>query len=301
MRPIVWLASYPKCGNTWFRLMLANLGRDEPADINSIATDDGIATARRRFDESFLFASGLLTHDECDRLRPLLYRDVHDRSNAAGGSDPLARFRLIKTHDAWLRTTEGTALLGGGEISCGAVLIVRDPRDVAASLANHLHIGLDKAIDFMGRIDSDLSGTRHRQHQQLRQRLLGWSGYYASWLEQDEVPVHLLRYEDMQEDPAGALAGGLDFLKIAVPSSFVEQAVRFSSFSQLQAQEERQGFQEAPVRMGEGRFFRNGIAGGWRHELTDGQVAEIELAHAPMMQRLGYDTVSRPSGLLDIA
>lgn len=273
---IVWLASYPKCGNTWFRLMLANLGREEPADINSIESDDGIASARRRFDESFLFGAGLLTHEECDAMRPALY--AHMR----GG------LRFMKTHDAWVGNGQGEWLLGGGRAARGAVLIVRDPRDVAASLANHLDVTLDRAIAFMASADSDLSGSRDRQHLQLRQRLLGWSGYYASWLEQEDVPVHLLRYEDMQSDAHGALAGALAFLGMDASADDMARAVAFSSFAQVRAQEERSGFREAPVRMGEGRFFRKGAVGGWRHELTPAQVAAIEAAHGSMMRRLGY-------------
>lgn len=49
---IYWLASYPKSGNTWFRVFLANLRREksEPVDINQLDTN-GIASARELFDK----------------------------------------------------------------------------------------------------------------------------------------------------------------------------------------------------------------------------------------------------------
>jgi hypothetical protein len=285
MRSIVWLASYPKCGNTWFRLLLANLERSEPADINAIETDEGIASARRRFDEGFLFSSGLLTHEECDDMRPALYR----QGPAAGDR---AEYRFLKTHDAWRRNRQGQWLLGGRDVARGAIVIVRDPRDVAASLANHLALDLDKTIDFMANADADLAGRRDRQGLQLRQRLLGWSGFYASWLDQHELSCHLLRYEDMQRDAKAALSRALDFLGMAVDAGAIARAVRFSAFDRLQQQEEQAGFHEAPVRTGEGCFFRKGTVGGWRDELTSQQVEAIEAAHAPMMRRLGYETVS---------
>ena len=42
---LVWLASYPKAGNTWLRLLLANLlaDREEPTDINAIRLAGGLA------------------------------------------------------------------------------------------------------------------------------------------------------------------------------------------------------------------------------------------------------------------
>ena len=69
---IVWLASFPKSGNTWFRIFLANLaaGESGPSDINDLDERGGIASSRREFDAVTLLESGLLSHDEIDRLRP---------------------------------------------------------------------------------------------------------------------------------------------------------------------------------------------------------------------------------------
>lgn len=52
MSGIVWLASYPKSGNTWLRVFLANSLRnaETPADINALETGH-IASARNLFEE----------------------------------------------------------------------------------------------------------------------------------------------------------------------------------------------------------------------------------------------------------
>src|SRR5207248_10417657 len=62
LRRTFWLASYPKSGNTWFRLLVANLRQDKPVDINDLPEHSGIASARGLFDNVMLFPSGLLTH-----------------------------------------------------------------------------------------------------------------------------------------------------------------------------------------------------------------------------------------------
>ena len=159
MSGIVWLASYPKSGNTWTRALIVNAlrGRDEPVPINALATG-GIASGRQVFDELTLLASSLLTHDEADRLRPAVHR-AHALSHAAAEmrddrAEDLETARLaarfVKVHDAWTLNDRGEPVLGGARAAQIAILIVRDPRAVAPSLANHLGCSIDEAIERMG-------------------------------------------------------------------------------------------------------------------------------------------------------
>jgi hypothetical protein len=101
----IWLASYPKSGNTWLRMPIANLSATGgPADIN----------------------------------------DLPERGVV------------------------------------GAVVIVRDPRDVAPSLVNHMRINIDAAIDFMRNGHAGFGVATDPQSSRLRQRLPGSSGHVAS-------------------------------------------------------------------------------------------------------------------------
>lgn len=296
----IWLASYPKSGNTWLRLLIANLGREEPADINAIPESAGIASSREWFDSSMLFASGLLTYDECDRLRPMVYEAKReefedcvdlDEGNEEGRDDVASRVgqvHFVKSHDAWTVNPDGRPLLGGSRVADAAILIVRDPRDVAPSLANHNGSTIDGAVDLMGQQDGAFCGQPRRQAIQLRQQLLSWSAFNASWLDQRDVPVQCVRYEDLYTDTAATLGKVLAFAGVEVSEEDVARAVRFAAFSELTAQEQAKGFREAPPSRGKRSFFRRGIAGGWADELTAEQVERIEQDHAPMMERLGY-------------
>jgi hypothetical protein len=165
---------------------------------------------------------------------------------------------------------------------------VRDPRDVAPSLANHNRTSIDDAIAFMNDRDAGFCVKTTRQHNQLRQQLPGWSGHIESWLDQSDIPVHLVRYEDMQADPAGVFARALAFAGRAASAEEIARAVRFADFAQLQAQERDKGFREAPRPQPGGTFFRRGQTGAWRDELTAAQIERIETEHAGMMRRLGY-------------
>ena len=292
MTRTIWLASYPKSGNTWLRMLIANLSAiDKPADINDLPERGGIASARGPFDYLTLIDSGLLTHDEIDALRPRVYEEL-----ARGAEDDeydappdLPPVRFVKVHDAYTKTPAGEPLLAGARGAAGAIVIVRDPRDVAPSFANHSHISIDEAIARMNNDKDGFCARTDRQHNQLRQKLLDWSGHVASWLDQTDIPILLVRYEDMHVDPAGELRRVLVFAGRPASEEEIARAVAFAGFTRLRRQELNKGFREAPRPYAGGNFFRRGEAGGWRDELDFEQVARIEAAHAPMMRRLGYE------------
>lgn len=273
----VFLASYPKSGNTWFRLLLANLksGNSEPVRINSRFDLADTFVSRGKFDEITMIESGLLTGDEVDGLRSAVLPAL------AAEAPP---FTWFKTHDAWRFTPSGTARFAGA--GRAAVYVVRDPRDVAVSLAHHSSTSVDRAIDFMNDPDATTGRTGRRQKPHLHQKIGDWSAHVKSWLDQKEIPVHLIRYEDLRGDTAGVLAAALRFAGQAESRQDIERAVSHSDFSELRRQEDAVGFRErlsttAP-------FFRRGEAGAWRDELTAVQCARIEAAHHQVMIRLGY-------------
>ena len=287
----VWLASYPKSGNTWFRMLIANLRRDTPVDINDLPEQYGIASARGRFDNIMLFPSGLLTHDECDRIRPRVYEAMVTQRLAVEENEQdteIDQVRFIKSHDAYTYTDSGEPLLGGAKGASAAILIVRDPRDVAPSFAHHGARTIDQTIALMGSPTSGFCDKTDRQHNQLRQQLGGWSRFHHGWLSQTDIPLHMVRYEDMKANTSATLSAALDFAGVSITPAEAARAAEFAAFDELKRQEDLAGFNEAPRPHVGSNFFRRGMAGGWRDELTSAQVAQIEGDHAAMMQRLGY-------------
>jgi hypothetical protein len=254
----VLLASYPKSGNTWMRVFIANLtATDTPTDINALPE---------------------LSHFACERQAP-----THGHTaESAHASVPDTGF--IKVHDAYLLACKDNPR---HRDASGAIVIVRDPRDIAPSLAAHSRNTVDDTIALLG----DPGAVPATANQPSRRKLTCWSHHVASWLEQKDMPVHLVRYEDLIADPITSFRRALRFAGVTVGDSIVRRAVAFSEFRQLRAQELEKGFREA--QLSEGRFLRRGVAGGWRDELTAAQVARIESDHGSMMHRLGYARSSR--------
>jgi aryl sulfotransferase len=276
MKGIVWLASYPKSGNTWFRVFLTNLLRDgdEPAHINELESTP-IASARGIFDNNIGFEASDLTADEVDRLRPELY--IHLAEKAEGTL-------FMKIHDAYTDAADNRPLIPA-EATAGAIYIIRNPLDVAVSSAHHNGSDYDTAIARMAS-DAFLAAKPDRLHDQLRQKLLSWSGHALSWIDLAPFPVCLLRYEDMKTRPLETFTGAVRFAGLPHTVAQIQKALEFSSFKVVRQQEEADGFQEKSS--ASKRFFRKGKIGSWREELTEEQAQRIVCDHWEVMRRFGY-------------
>lgn len=281
---IFWLASYPKSGNTWFRTFMRNLTEDgtAPVDINDLSTGQ-IASSRYWLDEVLGFDTADLTPDEIIRLRP----GVYDWS-AAQSPEP----GYHKTHDAWSLTPQGQPLLGG-QATRGALYLLRNPLDVAPSLANHNGTDIDTAITMMAQPEHALSQRRNGLSTQVRQDMGTWSAHVLSWVDAPDLPCHVLRYEDMQADPLDAFGAAARFLGLPDDPERLAKAIGFSAFDVVARQEQEHGFRERPARAP--RFFRQGRSGGWRTQLTPTQVDRITADQGAVMARFGYlDSAGTP-------
>jgi len=290
---IHWLASYPKSGNTWMRILLTNYFRsgDEPAHINEL--DGGpIASARQVFDDNIGIEASDLTQDEIEQLRPAVYARLSEQRHIwlAERRERRCEMPLIlKAHDAWTTTPDGTPLMAP-TATAGAIYLIRNPLDVVPSFAHHSGWTIDETVTKMGATDTSFVSNSGALHNQLRQRLLTWSDHVRSWTDDPQIPTVTIRYEDMIADTAEALRQVISFVGHRPDDERIEQAVDHSRFDRLQAQEV-----ESPFREKSGRaptFFRKGIAGDWRGVLTPQHVERICADHHEVMA--AFDYLPRP-------
>lgn len=276
MGGIYWLASYPKSGNTWFRAVLTNYmsGSEAPVGINELNTG-AIASSRGWVDDVIGFDTADLTQAEVQALRPQVYRWT-GRDDAVG---------YHKIHDAYRYDDDGRPLVDD-LATLGAIYLVRNPLDVAPSLANHNGIDIDGAISLMADPDHALARSTQRLTDQLLQVMGSWSDHVNSWTRAQGLNLMILRYEDMLANPAEAFRKAFAFLGLSVEATRLARAIDFSTFDALSAQEAQTGFRERPGKAE--RFFRKGRAGSWRETLTAAQVDRIIGTHHSTMTRFGY-------------
>jgi hypothetical protein len=277
MNRITWLASYPKSGNTWFRIFLTNLLNEEdgPADINDLEKTP-IASARGIFDDVMGLEASDLDADEIDHLRPDLYLNLAENADS-----PL----YMKIHDAWTTLPDNRPLIPR-DATDRALYFVRNPLDVAVSFAHHNGWDYDRSIEKMADDSFTFCGNPKRLHNQLRQKVLSWSGHVESWTDGPSFPVHVMRYEDMKTSPLETFTKAVSFMGLPHSSDQIEKALAHSAFDVVRKQEEQDGFKEkSPA---SARFFRKGQTGSWRAELNETQAERIVSDHFAVMRRFGY-------------
>ena len=280
----VWLASWPKSGNTWLRSLLANFlsqsNTPVPLDEFSDSVPSCHAASREVFDAMAGIHSAHCTDDEAESLRPAVYR--LGASNAAQND---VRFLFSKTHDAYHDTNSGEPLFPP-DVTSGAVYLVRNPLDVAVSFAFHsghecMSCGTNAVSDPQ---KATLAGRN-----QLRQRLMDWSTHVESWTGAP-FPVLVLRYEDLLADTLQGLTKVVRFLELddGNDQHRLQRAAEFSTFANLRKAEEQHGFRENSL--SNRRFFRSGRAGDWRRHLTAEQARTVLDANGRVMSASGYDS-----------
>lgn len=273
MGSIVWLASYPKSGNTWLRVFLANLiaGGREAVPLNELpmyCEDEArpelwVAVAGRPSTE--------LDLSELAALRP----QVHARIAAhARGT------RLVKTHNR-AGTFDGHPLQNM-TVTAGAIYVVRNPLDVAVSMTHHFGLTADEAIDRLG--DERVATENNALF--VSQILGSWSRHVKSWADIPSERVIVLRYEDLLAKPLKQFARAARLLGLAGDRALIERAVRHSTFDTLASMERRHGFVEASDKGT--RFFRQGRMNQWRDILSREQVQRLVDSHREQMVRFRY-------------
>jgi hypothetical protein len=273
MSSIIWLASYPKSGNTWVRAFLQNYldASDGPANINELE--------RYFADESkpnwyLPFVDKPLT--DLDMAEICALRGNVHKAIAASRPGSI----LVKTHN-FLGEYNGLPL-HEMSVTAGGVYIVRNPLDVLLSLADHFGLSIDEAIEFM---NSETTGSP-TDEANVASVLSSWSVHVKSWADGGGDATCVLRYEDLLAKPAKAFKSLVSFLGLKSNPKLLRQAIRFSSFSELRKQEKQKGFVEKSPNSS--RFFRAGKKDQWRSRLTREQAGKIVDGHREVMQRFRY-------------
>ncbi len=274
---IVWIASYPKSGNTWTRAFLHNLIKivsgesTGEQDINAMSEYSTWDISLELFKEVLGKDPHEVDRAEIAAARPRVQEIIAERTEGLS---------FVKTHNA-VMIDRGVPTINSA-VTSGAIYIVRNPLDVAISYAHHMGGTVDDAIDHMER-----TGVETRISDKAVYEVYGsWSEHVQSWTRKPNRAVYIMRYEDMVAEPKmifGALARHL--LMLPTQEQLL-QAIEQSSFERLQKQESEAGFRERPPVAKQ--FFREGKANQWQSVLTRSQIRRIISTHQVQMRRFGY-------------
>ncbi|MEM7508029.1 MAG: sulfotransferase domain-containing protein [Pseudomonadota bacterium] len=272
-KTLIWLASYPKSGNTWLRAFLANyfMQSDGPIPLDKIrhvSFGDSAAEPHLRgtpFNQYNLPSGQLL------QLRNRWLLEISHRG----------AFNFVKTHNAHARLAQGWWIPAA--LTQTAIHIVRDPRDVLLSYADHWGIGLQDAASQMANPENKIPPNP----KSVMQFLSSWSKHTESWMKTRDFRVLTVKYEDMLAEPEATFSKILEHIGAPLDQTVLRQAIDRASFRQLAADEAANGFSESGTK--QKKFFRQGKAGCWHQSLPPDLADRIAANHRRVMKQLGYD------------
>ena len=270
---ILWVASYPKSGNTWIRALIATYLYSNDGEFNF----DLLLNIPKFIQEKYI--SPLIKLDELKK-DPLKISEYWESAQLRINLDNQIKF--FKTHNAcaayknrWFTNKNNTI---------GYIYIVRDPRAVACSLAYHANISIEKSVsDLLNENQVGYNGPH-----KLAEMPGSWKINYLSWKKKKKFNGLIIKYEDLTDNTEKEFKKILNFLSnimdININEKKILQSINSCQFSKLRKMEDVHGFKEAT----NNKFFRIGKKNSWKDELSRDLRRKIEVNFRDEMIELGY-------------
>jgi len=175
---IIWLASYPKSGNTYVRAFLSAYYFSENGQF-----DFKLIPKIKQFPDIEFFDQKINNIEEASKQWiPAQKKINQDR-----------KIKFFKTHSC-LANYKGNEFTSS-ETSLGAIYIVRDPRNVLTSIKNHFSLDNDEALKMI--TDKDRGLISNNGSHASYSFISSWSNNYLSWLRNKQFRRLFVKYEDL--------------------------------------------------------------------------------------------------------
>lgn len=274
---LLWLVGFPRSGNTWIRFFLSHYANPQVADTLHAVDQDWRLWIDHRITTQ---VSGLSLADlpvsaqdeTMTRVLPDLRRACASRC-------------WLHSHDAYRRTPSGAPFIDAG-VTRRIIHVVRNPLDVAVSLAAHLGIDHASAVERMLATNFDFVSADVRGAYLSPMRIGAWADHTRGWLDAP-LPMHRVRYEDLLDDGDHAFAALVSAAGLGVDAEAMARAREATRFENLRRRERQPGFSSR--RAHRAPAFRGGVAGQGQQRLAPELIAKVRAACGEVMEVLGYE------------
>lgn len=280
---IIWIASYPKSGNTWVRALLAYyfFSRKETFNFTLLKNIPNFNVADF-IDEK----SPLKDNDDIIKNWIPVQQFIHKK---------FKRNLFFKTHNVC--TTKDGHKFTDNNVSAGCIYIIRDPRNVITSYKNFENQAYEKILqNILDDKNFLLSNKSTFEKFGIRgiEIISSWAEHYNSWIHNKyNIPICLIKYEDLLNDTAKEFIRIFNFLKkinneknIKIDKNRLKNTIKETSFDNLKNLERKNGFSEKQDRSV--NFFNQGEVNEWSQILPKEISFKIEEKFAREMTELNY-------------
>ena len=277
---IIWLASYPKSGNTLLRSILSSYFYSN----DGIFTFENLEKISQFPQTSHLMSIGVDVDNEKE-----VFKNFINAQNFINQDKKKVKF--FKTHSSLCKMYESN--FTDLKNTLGAIYIVRDPRNVVTSLAHHYNLSIDQATDVM----IDKNRLMDKTPKNCRVFLGSWNFNFNSWKNlKDQNKFLLIKYEDLINKKKTVLLKIFKYLdllglKSNLDMTKLNKAIKTTEFKNMKKKEKNETFYEAVIDSKTGKrknFFNLGPKNNWRQLLDEKNKNKIEKNFEKEMTELGY-------------
>ena len=269
---VIWIFCTARSGSTWMRSMLDDLLDGEVWEEPKVGRLFGEFYARAK--PTQLGRTNYVLGEPTREAWTAALRDFVLRT--AWASHPSVtpeRYLIVKEPGGAI----GAPLLMAALPESRMVLLVRDPRDFAASVLDATMKGgwMQEGMDEWARRDLDSDKDVQRYLRALSRQYMRQMGNGKKAFDEHGGPKIMIKYDDLRTDTLRTMRDLCSALELPVTEQRLAQVVDKHSFENI-PQRER----------GEGKFYRKATSGGWKDDLTPEQAKIVEDITAPLINEL---------------
>ena len=280
---IFWVASYPKSGNTWLRALLSSYYYSEDGAFDQKLLSKIDQFPQKRYYSNFDYDKKIVTDTSKFWLKA---QEVINLDK---------KLKFFKTHNI-LGGLNGNQFTNTKN-TIGGIYIVRDPRNVITSLKNHFEMNNSEALKFM------LNKNKYTYDHNLEndysdfQLISSWENNYKSWINQKNIPVKFIKYENLYTKTYEVFKDLIEFINMTCKNqnkfnkNKAQKAIYSSSFDNLKNIENKNGFSESVLsKIGTKKisFFHLGPKNNWKNIFDKNYQNKLNFTFESNLKELNY-------------
>ena len=279
---IIWIASYPKSGNTWLRSLISSY---------------------------FFSKNGVFNFNQLDNIKQFSCNNINSSEINSSNYQAIVSKNWIPTQEIinkdkkihFLKTHNAICSINGNSFTnqnntIAAIYIIRDPRNVITSISNHYNLSLQDSLEFIKNKRKIIFPKKKKinYHDDFN-FISNWSDHYSSWKNINFAPIKIIKYEDLARDTNKTFISILEFLSKFIKFNFdkskIKNSIDSTTFDKLAEMEREVGFAESSdstLNSKKIRFFHLGNKNTWSNLLDKNVSQDIDDFFKKEMKTLGY-------------
>ena len=280
---IIWIASYPKSGNTWLRSLISSYYFSEDGLFNQNSLPLIQQFPQKKYFKSFNYNPEIVTDTAKFWIsaQKIINKDK--------------KVKFFKTHNALSAINNSKFTDKKNTIGC--IYVVRDPRNVITSIQNHYEMTKEESLNFMLNESKFIYDYSIKNDYSNFQFISSWAKNYQSWLNQKIFSVILIKYEDLIKDTFETFKKVIEFIELITKSqkAYNEEKAKISiqstTFEKMKKIERNDGFIESVLSKNETQkipFFHLGPRNNWENIFDKNYQKKLNLTFKQNLKELNY-------------